>query len=659
MKCLGFEIFEAAANAHRECQGFKLRLRILYDRLDRWGTLTGLSDDQSSSTRYESQLKQNGPLVVAALSQLGLVLKDLRTTELRHELLGGQKVASENPGVGNATVQLEPKASDIADREVRAVISGELSIAFAQTVAIQNESAWKRPKASHRAVAACRRVASEPKRFRWVLRDGKKFEKGLVHIANLIAYLEQMLSQDQMGFLVKSAEDFKLMMLQLTANVDEMRALLLAGQKLRDPDMDQSAPATLDGATLVGTGDSAGALTAEVTLGMPASSRPTAFWEAATRFSIDVNEASTGGVSSNKIAQSIINDLVLGQALDRSRTIAKIGNGNPVWVEWRSFEVEVWTTEDGLTNRRIPHETVRRIEDLVALLHIPEKPAEFCVPHCLGYFQDNRNQRFGLVFEPPPGTENWPPRSLLSCFGAQSVGLQTKIRIAQELSQWLLYLQAVNWLHKGIRSASVLFFGDADAKWPGRPMVSGFDYSRIVHDGTTPSPAVDDVERAMYTHPDYIGQQRENGFKKTYDMYSVGIILIEIALWRPINHIFGFSLPDLNTKLAGGQAISGADRGSGNIASQPMPESRTDKHLPQATLGQAMSFRSQLLEGPVLQRVEENMGNAYGKATRVCIEGMVGLGLTDDQDQKDVSVAALIQQSFIDEVVDVLKGISV
>lgn len=548
--------------------------------------------------------------------------------------------------VSDKATSSSKKIIDIAEPHAQSTNNDE-SYALQEALSAQAMVPIKRPGALRRAASAVGKVSKNPQAFKWVLRDSKKFDKGLIQIANLVDYLQEMLSQDQMSKLIESTNNFKLMLLQLTSSVSEMKALLWADQI--------QERSSLDGTTLVGSDDSVSTHSNAATLRRTLN--PTAFWQAATRFSINMREETESAVSAKRLNAD---DLSIGDNLDGdSRTLAqKLSTGVEVWIEWRQFETELTPTNNGRVEKRVPEKTLERVERLVALLCKADKPAEFCVPPCLGYFQDDSRQQFGLVFASPVESGSWPPRSLLSCFGTQGITLRTKIGVAQDLAQWLLYLHAVNWLHKGLRSASILFFSDASSKYLGRSFVSGFDYARIVHSDTIPMPAADDTERAMYIHPDYIGAKRRQGFKKTYDMYSLGIILIEIAFWRPINGIVGSAFPGPGPLSSGAQAVAGAERDDETNSRPVVGGSSTQASAP-LTIGQVITFRERILKGAILEKIAETMGDAYADATRVCIEGMTGLGLSEEQDQTDVSVAALIQQSFIDKVVYVLKGISV
>src|SRR4051794_33957015 len=84
-------------------------------------------------------------------------------------------------------------------------------------------------------------------------------------------------------------------------------------------------------------------------------------------------------------------------SVDRgSRTLA-IYKDEHVWVEWKSYNISPDST--GCSQWDAAPAVFQNVERLVALLQAEEKPAEFCVPNCLGYFQDEDNERFGFVYK--------------------------------------------------------------------------------------------------------------------------------------------------------------------------------------------------------------------------------------------------------------------
>jgi hypothetical protein len=66
--------------------------------------------------------------------------------------------------------------------------------------------------------------------------------------------------------------------------------------------------------------------------------------------------------------------------------------------------------------------------------------------------------------------------------------------------------------------------------------LSGFEYSRPDISGTSTSIPPVHAEWEIYRHPDYQGMKPQPA-RKTYDIYSLGIVLIEIALWQSIGTI--------------------------------------------------------------------------------------------------------------------------
>ena len=51
-----------------------------------------------------------------------------------------------------------------------------------------------------------------------------------------------------------------------------------------------------------------------------------------------------------------------------------------------------------------------------------------------------------------------------------------------------------------------------------------------------------DKDRAraeLYVHPSYQGARDETPYRKTYDIYGLGIILLEISHWKTVDRILG------------------------------------------------------------------------------------------------------------------------
>ena len=111
-----------------------------------------------------------------------------------------------------------------------------------------------------------------------------------------------------------------------------------------------------------------------------------------------------------------------------------------------------------------------------------------------------------------------------------------------------MYLHSVNWLHKGLRSDNILFFNvmsQSDRESInldyGSPTLSGFDYARPDLPEATSEPFTHNIEHDLYRHPRMLGHASSRS-RKSDDIYSLGVMLVEIAYWQQIEDIMQLSL---------------------------------------------------------------------------------------------------------------------
>lgn len=297
-----------------------------------------------------------------------------------------------------------------------------------------------------------------------------------------------------------------------------------------------------------------------------------------------------------------------------------------VWIEWKSYEPPPFQPSG--PDPKI-HE---RVKALAALLKENNSKDQFRAPHCLGYFQDTDPEtgedhcRFGLVFEKPPTAHpNTRPislRALLTSADVDMPSLSDRIELMKLLSETLERLHAVNWLHKGLRSSNILFFSDCGPQEISYadPYISGFDYSRpAMNDDMTEKPP-ENASSDIYRHPLVQGSGgREGsggGFKKSYDLYALGIILLEIAYWQPIDKILGIQ--------------------------------NLEKAKPSVTI----SARDRLLkEQKFLKYVRSHLGDKVMRVVKACLEGPGAFGLKKNVDEKKEVVGAELQRMFYEKVV--------
>ncbi|KAM0426348.1 hypothetical protein ACHAPT_008389 [Fusarium lateritium] len=146
------------------------------------------------------------------------------------------------------------------------------------------------------------------------------------------------------------------------------------------------------------------------------------------------------------------------------------------------------------------------------------------------------NQRIGLVYsmphhlhspDPPPSLDQLIQRDTVS---NTRPGLGDRFKLAYKLASAMSLFHATNWLHKSFRSDNILFtntnlFGEnADIT---KPYISGFGYNQPAEEDSTETHPIGDPRLDFYYHPDVM-----KGWTKIKDMYSLGIVLLEVAFWR-------------------------------------------------------------------------------------------------------------------------------
>ena len=177
----------------------------------------------------------------------------------------------------------------------------------------------------------------------------------------------------------------------------------------------------------------------------------------------------------------------------------------------------------------------------------------------LGWFEDPRRSRYAFVYEVPdyspsasitPG-QTTSPHSLLSFLqhGADTdssnmPSLEDRFRLAFNVASSLLHLHAKGLCHRNINSTNVLFFANGvspiipdDKLWKKgvirRPYLASFDQCA----DDAPSDHQEPLMSSIYRHPG-IQRGERSAYKSTYDIYSLGLILLEIGLWMPLGRLW-------------------------------------------------------------------------------------------------------------------------
>ena len=174
---------------------------------------------------------------------------------------------------------------------------------------------------------------------------------------------------------------------------------------------------------------------------------------------------------------------------------------------------------------------MKDVQDLASILAKVD-PSRFGLLSCYGAMKHHREDHvpsgYDLLFNAP--SEVTGPRSLRDILldTPSETPLNERIEIASGLARAVLFLHASCFLHKSIRPENVLIFSNGQAKL-GKPYLVGFEKFRL---STTMTHRLgDDLwEKNLYRHPLRQGVRPQEDFVMQHDVYSLGVVLLEIGL---------------------------------------------------------------------------------------------------------------------------------
>ncbi|KAM0421122.1 hypothetical protein ACHAPT_011014 [Fusarium lateritium] len=160
------------------------------------------------------------------------------------------------------------------------------------------------------------------------------------------------------------------------------------------------------------------------------------------------------------------------------------------------------------------------------------------------YSWDAQEAQYTFLFDYPPGTSDLKPKSLNNFILSSSnepyykLELKQRFHVAQTIARAIGAFHSDGWLHKSIRAHAVkFFFLDDDGKCDfANPYLTDFEFSRPVAGMTRLAPGAVDVDHEVYRHPDRHGLPNAS-FNMTHDIYSLGVVLLEIGLWQTARQI--------------------------------------------------------------------------------------------------------------------------
>ncbi|KAK2603913.1 hypothetical protein QQS21_003948 [Conoideocrella luteorostrata] len=246
-----------------------------------------------------------------------------------------------------------------------------------------------------------------------------------------------------------------------------------------------------------------------------------------------------------------------GDANSPSRRVGSYSDPNDhgltrVLVEWKTAQISLSPDDHKIFKDRLAK--------LSAILGLQTRPDGLRTLDCLGWTSTKTalGDSFGLIYKVPDFADPMAaPLSLTQAYSADKAfpTLLERFQLARLLSLSLMTYHAMGWLHKAFSSDNILIFRTQEGKVDyGKPYVSGFEYSRPTEEYSLPfdRPGKEAFNHAQHPNVAKDPERRLQGYqyRRSYDVYSFGIILLEIACWRPLHKIYTDAKAKLTTDTA-------------------------------------------------------------------------------------------------------------
>ena len=467
-------------------------------------------------------------------------------------------------------------------------------------------------------------VIKDPKRLIWTAIDEKAFQSILSDVSDYNFFLEQLLHGEYARKLEERTQKTYLEVVNVRDSVDDLKRLM---HDMFDV-LENGANVAHDENSKPSAGHRLRplAVLAETKLRSvlnDAEHKPPAYHEV---------------IKPTKVAFRLLESISelpseVEESVHRKRATAKLkldpDDGSPidVFIEWKTYS----TVQEKGTDRLVPNQSsLDRANGLVSLLQSSNLEA-FRTPMCEGYFDLRDDETttsqppvFGILYRSPV-SEKAPstPISLLSRLGTSpKPSLGARMKLAHAISDSVLYFNTVRWFHKSLRSDAVIFFEDSNKKMDiAQPYLSGFEYARPSSSGLT-THVTQHPANSLYVHPAYQGSTGP-GYARTFDIYSLGIVLLEIAYWDTIQSILSeeFANPKTGPTTLEAQGVRDILLGL-----------KPGKH-------------------EYIADLKGMTGDRYHAAVEGCIRGFI----ESKEDENEVGVSMKLQEGFTRDVVDNLK----
>ncbi|KAK4219954.1 prion-inhibition and propagation-domain-containing protein [Rhypophila decipiens] len=660
-----FKFISALVDMPKDCEKYRLQLIMEYNRVLAWGKAAGLVDIPEGQN-LASTLGTNSMELVSIVARIQWLLAEFRDINGRH---------------GN---EFRPDKGDLSPSEKQLNVTDIDVLRQISSLAVSYESKTKerrfRRGLNHirgfvdKASQSTKEIITHPSRVRWVMVDQDAFETLLKDLHILTERLHELMRHYRQSKIDDiTARTYREMI--ITRNgVQDLRDMLDAVTGLV-----ATSTTTNKGTSTSSNSKALQDLVRLKKISQRSEMILSQLFAAKSTHDFDLKRTlSDLDIKVQRYTPDLWNDRfwlnkdgdVAGTHCRRPRGVLSTPEGDiQVWIEYKTLDR---FTPGSLKDK----ESALRTVALAEMLHIP-KPASLHVPECVGYFDGReigKADRYGWIFRMDEGSDSRTEiRSLYEMLGDQHLKptLSQRLSMAYKLCSTVLNLHAANWLHKGIFSDNVTFHCPSPgyAKYdPTSLCLSGFEFSRP--EGTDTTLRESDLAWDLYRWP---GIQRqpplERNSRKTYDLYSLGLVLLEIAHWEPLWKILG-----LSPGATGGDHV---EQGGGVLPRHPPPivpyiplsqskqvrtwllglHHKIDKYTGAVTTSAADTAPCELEGKPnPVQELRNIMGDRYCQVVTRCLyaHGEKGFGVDEDKGE-----GIKLQEAFTRYVVEELEGIVV
>ncbi|KAK4231631.1 hypothetical protein QBC38DRAFT_465196 [Podospora fimiseda] len=224
---------------------------------------------------------------------------------------------------------------------------------------------------------------------------------------------------------------------------------------------------------------------------------------------------------------------------------------------------------------------------------------------------DSGRKTFTMVFRIPfPNNPNTDPKSLreiLLTFPPPK-SLSTRFEFARQLARSISYVHTFGFVHKNVRPESILLFSPSEGFTILEPAAKqslfllGFENFRSER-AASAFIGDQDFTKDLYRHPSRQGPCPTEYYSMQHDIYSLGVCLLEIGLWR------SFVRYEVNRDWRTRYSLP---QGEGMLSQRCV---NTD-HFP--ALGDTKDTKGFFL-GAVRDKLAQSMGTRYAEIVETCL----------------------------------------